>query len=202
LIPSTYNSPSLRAGSGSDVLFRYLSETHSYIYLGQFLTGVENSPYINGIDYSLGKIHVSGTYRHFVDYEGVDDPSSTSHKTNSGPNGPENNYDLFYTYSEDGGSTFRNSEGKIMAALHLGGSIYPTSEGLVVFDIPMNSGILNQEAQAADQHGGFHVLNREKVSGQEKWIHYYRNKTGQYIEIHGGNLLRPILAALDLTQDP
>ncbi|KAH8811138.1 hypothetical protein F5884DRAFT_781309 [Xylogone sp. PMI_703] len=165
-----------KAGSGSDVLFKYSSESHKYSYLGQFLTGVENSPYINGIDYAQGKIHVSGTYRHFIEYEGANDPSSTAHKANAGPNGPENNYNLFYAYSDDLGTTYRNSKGHIIASLDKGGSIYPNSEGLIVFDIPRNSGILNQESQAADPHGGFHVLNRE----MEKWIHYFRDKQGHW----------------------
>ena len=163
-----------RAGSGSDVLFKYSSDAHSYQYLGQFLTGVDNSPYINGIDYSRGIIHVSGTYRRFIEYEGVHDPKSTAHKANAGPNGPENNYNLFYIYSDDQGRTFRNSRGEALCSLPDGGSVLPEAEGLTVFDIPVNSGIMNQESQTADIKGGFHVLNREN----EVWIHYYRAPDG------------------------
>ncbi|KKA24122.1 hypothetical protein T310_1853 [Rasamsonia emersonii CBS 393.64] len=165
-----------RAGAGSELLFKYTSTTHEYTYLGQFLTGQENSPYTNGIDYAHGRIHVSGTYRHFIEYEGVHDPNSTRHKANAGPNGPENNYNLFYAYSDDMGETFLNSEGQVLASLRQGESIYPDANGLIVFDIPMNSGIMNQEAQAVDRKGGFHVLNRER----EVWIHYYRRSTGQW----------------------
>ncbi|GJD03526.1 dockerin type 1 [Colletotrichum higginsianum] len=123
----------VRAGAGSDHLFRYSSKTQSYSYVGQFLTGVKNNPYINGISYAGGRIHVSGTYRGFVWYEGVDDPEARLHT--------------------------------------LGETVFPDGEDLIVFDIPMNSGILNQEAQAADGDGGFHVLNREN----EVWMHYYRS---------------------------
>lgn len=133
-----------------------------------------NSPYINGISYSCGRLHVSGTYRRFIDYEGVNDPNSTSHKANAGPNGPENNYNLFYLFSDNAGLTFQSSSGNIIADLSKGESVYPDTEDLVVFDIPMDSGILNQESQASDDHGGFHVLNREN----ERWIHYSRKATG------------------------
>ncbi|KAJ3939952.1 uncharacterized protein N0V96_009945 [Colletotrichum fioriniae] len=164
------------AGAGSDHLFRYRSKDQSYSYVGQFLTGVNNNPYINGISYANGRIHVSGTYRGFVWYEGVDDPEARTHTVQAGPNGPENNHNLFYVNSDDGGKTFNNTKGERLANLEVGETVYPDSEGLIVFDIPMNNGILNQEAQAADDDGGFHVLNREN----EVWIHYYRSPEGQW----------------------
>ncbi|TDZ54082.1 hypothetical protein CTRI78_v006554 [Colletotrichum trifolii] len=164
------------AGAGSDHLFRYSSRTHKYAYVGQFLTGVKNNPYINGISYSDGRLHVSGTYRGFVWYEGVDDPEARLHTVQAGPNGPENNSDLFYVFSDDLGKTFANSGGERLANLELGETVFPEAEGLVVFAIPQNSGILNQEAQAADDSGGFHVLNREN----EVWMHYHRSPTGRW----------------------
>lgn len=81
---------------------------------------------------------------------------------------------LFYVYSDDQGKTFNNTKGDQLANLEIGETVFPDCEGLIVFDIPMNSGILNQEAQAADDDGGFHVLNREN----EVWIHYYRSPEG------------------------
>ncbi|GKT46164.1 uncharacterized protein ColSpa_06345 [Colletotrichum spaethianum] len=164
------------AGAGSDHLFKYSSKTQSYSYIGQFLTGIKNNPYINGISYANGRIHVSGTYRGFVWYEGVDDPEARLHTVQAGPNGPENNYNLFYVSSDDGGKTFNNTKGERLANLELGETVFPDCDGLIVFDIPMNSGVLNQEAQAADDNGGFHVLNREN----EVWIHYYRSPLGSW----------------------
>jgi len=77
-----------------------------------------------------------------------------------------------------------DSMGIILAALGdkeepgVESSITPDLKGARVFDIPMNSGILNQEGQAADCEGGFWVLNRENGSGQERWILYHRDRTG------------------------
>jgi hypothetical protein len=145
--------------------------------MGQFLTGVSNSPYINGISYSNRKrLHVSGTYRNFIWYEGFDDPEARLHTVQAGPNGPENNYNLFYLYSDDVGETFCNSNGQILARPGTGESVFPDAEGLTAFEIPLNSGIMNQEAQAVDYDGGFHVLNREN----EVWFHYYRKSNGEW----------------------
>lgn len=50
--------------------------------------------------------------------------------------------------------------GKHIAELSKGDVILPTSHGVKVFDIPKDSGSLNQEGQYADSSGTFHVLNR------------------------------------------
>lgn len=175
-----------RPGAGSDVLFKYNGRTGGYEYLGQFLTGVCNNPYINGISYCRGIIHVSGCFRGFVAYNGVDEPSSTPHKQHAGPNGPENNYDMFYTSSSDSGETWRNTHGEELASLRRGETVLPDSSGFVVFEIPAGSGILNQEAQTCDHFGGFHVLNRENNS----WIHYYRSPQGESTNLCTQNALQ------------
>lgn len=58
-------------------------------------------------------------------------------------------------------------------------TIKPGAKGARVFGIPILSGILNQEGQAADWEGGFWALNREKVEGKEFWIAYYRDFSGK-----------------------
>lgn len=67
-------------------------------------------------------------------------------------------------------------------------TIKPGILGARVFDIPMGSGILNQEAQTADWERGFWVLNREKVDGVEKWIVYHRYLEGKRLADSNGNL--------------
>lgn len=171
-----------QAGSGSDVLFKYSSAKQAYDFLGTPLTGSGNSPYANGIDYENGRLHISWCYRGFVEYEGVHDKASTKHMAQAGPNGPENNYDLAYMYSSDGGIHWYNNAGVQIAALNSKSSttVLPETEGITVFQIPKCSGILNQEGQSADPNGGFHVLNRENASGEERWYVYSRSANGNW----------------------
>ncbi|CZR50792.1 uncharacterized protein PAC_00666 [Phialocephala subalpina] len=176
-----------QAGAGSDILYRYSSSTHEYTYLGQHLTGISNNPYINGIDYRLSRLHISWCYRNFVKF--ANSARETAHKQQAGPNGPENNFDLNYAFSDDLGQTWRNSARRLLADLRgskdgsVESTIKPGAEGARVFDISMHSGILNQESQSADWDGGFWVLNRERVSGVEKWMVYYRDADGQWTKI-------------------
>ncbi|KAM3065961.1 hypothetical protein ACMFMG_009816 [Clarireedia jacksonii] len=171
------------AGLGSDILYKYSAESHKYTYLGQYLTGVMNSPYINGLDYRNSRLHMSWCYRNFVQFDASTGPDA--HKQQAGPNGPENNHDLSYAYSDDAGKTWKNSEGDTIAILDgepevgAGNTILPTSNARV-FEIPMRSGILNQEAQTVDWEGAFWALNRENTSGEQQWILYHRDKTGKW----------------------
>jgi hypothetical protein len=60
-------------------------------------------------------------------------------------------------------------------------TIKPNADGARVYQIPLHSGILNQEGQAADWEGGFWALNREQMQGKETWIAYYRDVSGKSI---------------------
>ncbi|KAF5878527.1 putative dockerin type 1 protein [Botrytis fragariae] len=105
--------------------------------------------------------------------------SNNAHKQQAGPNGPENNYDLNFAYSEDVGRTWKSSDGTTLAVLDgkEENTILPQSKARV-FEIPMGSGILNQEAQAVDRKGNFWVLNRGNSAGEQQWILYHRDCTG------------------------
>jgi hypothetical protein len=129
------------------------------------------------MDYRNGKLHISWCYRNFVAFP--ESASTNAHKQQAGPNGPENNHDLNYAFSDDLGETWKNSDGKTIAALET--SILPGAEGVRVFEIPMGSGILNQEAQTADWEGGFWALNREKVDGKERWAVYRKDVEGTFL---------------------
>jgi hypothetical protein len=154
------------------------------VYAGQYLTGISNSPYINGLDYRQSRIHVSWCYRNFIQFDALASPDA--HKQQAGPNGPENNY----AFSDDRGETWKSSDGHVLANLASKGgegvevTIKPNADGARVFDIPMHSGILNQEGQAIDWEGGFWALNREKVNGEEKWITYCRDVAGRVTHLH------------------
>lgn len=96
------------------------------------------------------------------------------------------NHDLGYAYSDDKGRTWKNNAGTTVATLATGGVITPSTAGIHVYNIPQNSGILNQEGQIADAAGRFHVINRERTSGAFLWYHYWRSATGRF----SGNSVR------------
>lgn len=138
----------IRAGFGSDHLYIYSSANGKFTCVGQHLTGVKNNPYVSGIDYRSGRMHITWTYRSWIYYEGWDDPADTKHKQLSGPNELENNHDICYAYSDDKGYTWKNGSGEIIADLTSEDkkSVMPDSPGIVAFKIPKNSGLSNQEA--------------------------------------------------------
>lgn len=167
-----------KAGLGSDHLYLYRSSTGFWEFAGTPLTGVQSNPYVHGWDFQDGRLHVTWVYRGFVHYEGWDDPADTKHKQQAGPNGAENNHNVCYAYSENLGYTWKNGGGKVIADLRRGETIDNSSEGIVAFDIPKGSGLMNQEAQAVDQDGGVHILNRDTLDGINVWRHYYRSPGG------------------------
>lgn len=169
-----------KAGDGSDHLYLYRAATGFWAFLGTPLTGVRSNPYVHGWDFDgrAGTLHVTWVYRGFVWYEGWDDLADTKHKQQAGPNGAENNHDLCYAYSEDMGRTWRNGAGGVVADLGKGETIANDAPGIVAFEIPKGSGLINQEAQAVDHDGGVHVLNRDTLDGQHLWKHYYRTPKG------------------------
>lgn len=170
-----------KAGLGNDHLYLYNGSSGLFTFVGTHLTGIQSNPYIHGMDHRNGRLHITWVYRGFVHYEGWDDPADTKHKQQAGPNGAENNHNICYAYSDDKGYTWRNSAGRVIADLREGGTITNDSDGIVAFDIPKNSGLTNQEAQAVDQDGGVHVLNRDTTDGGDcsMWKHYYRSPGGE-----------------------
>lgn len=90
---------------------------------------------------------------------------------------------ICYAYSTDLGYTWRNDRGDVIADLRKGETIRNDAPGIVAFDVPKGSGLMNQEAQAVDHAGGVHVLNRETLrDGALMWRHYYRAPEGEYAE--------------------
>ncbi|OJJ95999.1 hypothetical protein ASPACDRAFT_1891397, partial [Aspergillus aculeatus ATCC 16872] len=67
-----------------------------------YLHGQACNPYPNGLSFHAptNRLHLTWTNRHFVEYEGAGDPTSTAHKAQTGPNGPENNEGLYHASAE------------------------------------------------------------------------------------------------------
>jgi uncharacterized repeat protein (TIGR01451 family) len=71
------------------------------------------------------------------------------------------NHDLGYAVSGDGGLTWRNNAGGLVATTTTAdttGTITPFSPGIVVAPIGINKGLINQETQAFDSAGRLHVV--------------------------------------------
>ncbi|RYP54524.1 hypothetical protein DL768_000726 [Monosporascus sp. mg162] len=172
-----------KAGLGDDHLSVYRAGTGRHELVGgsgsgTHLRGVDGNPYIHGLHHRDGRLHATWVWRGFVWYEGWDDPADTKHKAQAGPNSAQNNHDICYAYSDDGGRTWCNGAGERVADLSRGESIRPDSPGIVAFEIPRGSGLHNQESQAVDHSGGVHVLNRDNLDGEQRWKHYYRSSDG------------------------
>jgi hypothetical protein len=165
-----------RAGAGSDILYFYDSIKSHFELRGKYLIGRNCNPYPNGLSFHhpSQSLHVTWTNRHFIDYEGAYDEGSSLHKAQAGPNGPENNKGLYHSYSRDLGITWHGTGGEIAGVLSLQGSGMDSQDSrLCAREIPLDSGIMNQEAQSVDIRGGVHVLNRERLSEGQTWMHYY-----------------------------
>ena len=145
--------------------------------------------YINGLTLLPGStlippsIHLTWTYRSYVPVTLEDS------RQQAGPNGPENNHDLYYAWSpfevdvgdSMGGPGKRWFDGRGELVGIAGPSVIdvkadrlrpvlPTCSGILAWRTsPGNKGITNQESQAVDGEGGVHVLNREEVDGVERW---------------------------------
>ncbi|EGO52226.1 hypothetical protein NEUTE1DRAFT_149807 [Neurospora tetrasperma FGSC 2508] len=184
-----------KAGLGNDHLYTYNGKDGRYEYIGPYLTGVQSSPYVNGMTSRDGVLYVTWVYRGFVEYPGWDDPLDTKHKQQAGPNGAENNHNICYAYSDADGYVWKNGCGEVIADLR-DPAKFPTSvrgkertikndcSGIAAFDIPKGKGLMNQEAQAVDQEGGVHVLNRDMMNegGTYLWKHYHRSPDGTWTQ--------------------
>ena len=190
-----------KAGLGNDHLYTYDGKDGGFKYIGDYLTGVQSNPYVNGITSRKGVLHVTWVYRGFVEYPGWDDPLDTKHKQQAGPNGAENNHNICYAHSEADGCVWKNGRGEVIADLRDPVSfshdqrgkertIRNDACGIVAFEIPKGKGLMNQEAQAVDQAGGVHVLNRDMMDEGRTylWKHYYRSPDGKLALCRGSDI--------------
>jgi hypothetical protein len=119
-----------QSGAGDSYIHRYSATTGRWSPVGKYLQGQDNNAYINGITNQNGKLYVSWTVR--------ETPT------------PSTNHDFYFTYSEDNGMTWKQTNGQTVNK-----PITPSTTGIKVYTIPQNSEIINQEAQCADQKGRF-----------------------------------------------
>jgi hypothetical protein len=179
------------SGNGSFWLYDYNTTTHTWsngwqiddgnvgTYTGtQSNAGPNRNNYPNGISYGPdGKLHMSFTWRE----------SATGVA----------NHDLNYVYSEDGGQTWKNNAGTIVADRSAGMPAIPdrftlNSPGLVVRSLPENQTLMNQQHQAVDGTGKIHALmwHRDPAKTtspttpwqptESSYYHYWRDNLGNW----------------------
>jgi hypothetical protein len=155
-----YNSDAVTNSNG--VINQRWSGSHVVIdgnagsYSDGYSSGSSGSrnAYLNGMDTGPdGKIHMTWTWR-----EGSSDP----------------NHDIMYAYSEDGGGTWKNNDGGVIANKSTGQTINLNSPGVTVVDLDRTQSVMNQQAQCVDADGRVHVLmwhRRDDGVGDEfDWV--------------------------------
>ncbi|MCA1744198.1 MAG: BNR-4 repeat-containing protein [Bacteroidales bacterium] len=161
------------SGDGDSFLWEYDTETSAWTYIGEYLNGtsVNENAYINGIHYDpSGQLHVSWVWRQTPD--------------------ARTNHDIYYAYSDNDGRSWYNADGQ-----HVGtaGTAPMTiaSQGLKVWTVGTNRGLINQESQAVDSKGGVHILQTyisdDQPNSNDFWAgrinqgqlrHIYRDEQG------------------------
>jgi hypothetical protein len=128
------------SGAGDSYLYEYAAATGTWSSIGKYLDGltVNNNAYLNGIHYDRnGRLHASWVWRETPD--------------------PLTNHDICYVYSDDHGRTWYNHLGVLMGAVN-SNAIKSTTNGIIVWPLSQNRGLINQESQVVDSKGGIHLL--------------------------------------------
>lgn len=116
-------------------------------------TGTSNSrnAYENGFDYAPdGTLHHTWTFREQADAA---------------------NHDICYASSSDGGVTWRNNAGTIIADTSTNGAIRVDSPGIIIKPMDGRQRLINQQGQCVDNDGRVHVLMlHRRVEPGYEWI--------------------------------
>ncbi len=162
------------SGSGDQHLYEYNGTSHTWQNIGKYIDGITNSinAYPHGLAFDKNnRLHMTWCWR--------ETPDATT------------NHDLLYIYSEDNGRTWKNNVGNNVAKT---GSSYITknSEGIKVFTINQNRGLINQEDMSIDYEGRIHVLlshmpdsqadnsNFTTARTKSTFFHYWRDTNGNW----------------------
>jgi hypothetical protein len=144
-----------QSGSGDSYIHRYSSSTGKWQAQGMYIQGDDNNAYINGLDYLDGKLYTSWTVRET-------------------PNA-DTNHGVYFAYSNDDGKTWFNTNGTKLTK-----PISTSDASTLIWDIPQNSRMVNQEGQLVDTKGRFHILMRDLLSGEHLYQHYLRDTNGKW----------------------
>lgn len=174
--PRFYNTPSgglvftYRTGStsaGDHWLHNYLPgvglwsagwkiEAKEGTYTGVLKDGTTGSStsrnaYENGYDFGPdGTLHHTWTFREAADAA---------------------NHDICYAYSTDGGVTWRNNAGSVIADTSLGQTLSINSAGIIIKPLDGRQRFINQQAQCVDNDGRVHVLGlHRRVEPGYEWL--------------------------------
>jgi hypothetical protein len=114
-------------------------------------TSTSRNAYENGYDFGPdGKLHHTWTFREAADAA---------------------NHDICYAYSTNGGVTWLNTAGAIIADTTLGQAIRVDSPGIIVKPLDGRQRLINQQAQCVDNDGRVHVLAlHRRVEPGYEWI--------------------------------
>lgn len=170
-----------RSGLGDCYIYRYSCKSRVWKEVGMYIRGLANNAYLHGLDYFEGRLHVSWTYRDFVEDRAVYSGGTLQ----AGPNGPENNHDLHYMYSDDAGKSWYNTwNEKVPVPVDI-------HQNTLAAEIPKNSGIMNQEGQCVGHAGQVHVLGREN----NRFFHYFREESGNWSKEQVEEYAAPLFGA-------
>ncbi|KAG9501822.1 hypothetical protein J7337_007515 [Fusarium musae] len=156
-----------QSGSGDSYIHRYSSSTGEWQAYGMYIQGDDNNAYINGLDYQDGKLYTSWTVRET-------------------PNA-DTNHGVYFAYSNDDGKTWFNTNGTKLAK-----PISTSDDSTLIWDVPQNSRMVNQEGQLIDTKGRFHILMRDLLSGEHQYQHYLRKADGKAINLPSTNVAKPL----------
>lgn len=138
------------SGAGNIALFQYAADRGQWNTISDRLFGLEgvypawnNSPSRNAYMHDLlfdadGRLHITWVYR-----EAGQSWAS--------------NHDLHYAFSDDQGRNWKNNAGVPIADTRLGQRIVLDSPGIVVYEIPVFSWLMNQCAMTLDSNNQPHV---------------------------------------------
>ncbi|QDV44059.1 hypothetical protein Enr13x_39200 [Stieleria neptunia] len=172
---------SVTSADGDGMIEEYDGEQHDWTPgLGKFIArdvgtfkangrqSQRRCPYMNALTFSGQRLHASWVWRERFERTNV-----------------ANQHDLCYAYSDDHGRTWCNSAGTIIGRTGQD-FIHLDSPGLVVAEIPIHSGLSNQNTHYAYPDGSIHIMLRHRLAGEPsaapelRYFHYWRDSEGNW----------------------